>query len=1305
MGRRTSILALLIILALPVISYGQNALKLRSVNGGSYSWLLDQSINCITQDNSGYIWISTYGGILRYDGSEFLLMTHNPKDPSSISDNTVREIISDTKRGGIWACTGNGIDYFDPKTGNFEHGRLLEDDGSINTIKGRINDFLILPDKTICCSGSRLYVCDSSNDALLFRKINIGFIPLSICEYDDHHFLAANHNGVYMVRHTDMEIVSFVPFKSSEYSNSFIYYSRHSDKIYVGNGIGTTSAVFRFENNKLLRDSSFVPDNLQRVCDSNGKTVFGTNGNGLYVMEDDKVSRMTTGNGLTSDVVSAFCHDKNGNLWVGLYRGGIMLSQKNMEAFSILDRFKLASSVIPEDDRIYIGTDSYGLGIYDRQTGFSQMLDTSNSDLPGNNIVSMSKSGDEIWMAIYTKGLCSYNTTTSRIRTYSLEDHDELYVDNNKVWIVVHDKHGRIWVGGPSLFIFSEKDNKFIKLDELGSKFISAITFTDDFAYVSTRHAGIFKININSLGVSDVFNCQTNTDFPENDVRYVYMDKKSRLWFSTQTVGLYSINTNNGRIERYDESDGLFNGNVTSMQEDNSGNIWIGTMNGLHYYSYTSGQFIRLGNNDYVPEQFLYSACHFDGNMMYFGSTDGLIMFETKKMDLNREYGKVCFNHLTTLSKEPHVFQLLSSNPAMLKLKPTDNFFRVSLSIPEYIFPESIRFSCRLKGLEKDWRDIGNLRTITFTGLQAGDYDLEVRYSYMDNGWSTPSSLKIHILPQWYKTWWAKTLWMLLLIGIFALIAVIYLKQQKIKENIRISEIEKKSIREINEAKLDFFTRIIHELRTPIFMITSQLEVLTEQDQNMLTVPKVYLDSLLRNSKKLTRLVNRLIDFRKLDSNQLGLRLRENDILEFCKTLIADYTELCSRKDIEFSFECPENPVRMSFDREKLESILSNLISNAFKYTHEGGNVSLVIKESDNGVEFTVQDNGIGILPENHESIFENFARTERGMKQGSGDGIGLAVVKSFVELHGGQIIVESTPGKGSKFSFTIPFGLTSDNSSSAIIADDDIVETDQSQISISNPTATHSILIIDDDHETADMIERCLESSYRILKADNGEDGYKIAVNMLPDIVICDLDMPGTNGHEFLQKLRGDKKFDVIKVIILTGSDSEEEMVKTLNEGADAHLMKPVSLKVLRIRISRLIALKENSEHKVDNAETKNLTKEEQLLLLKCREIIDEHITDENFSMEFMAEKLAMSHSLLYKRIKAITGLSLIGFVNDYKIHKAVVLFRQGEFNVSSVCERCGFKDEKNFRDIFKRKTGLTPKQFVLRLNTKNSR
>lgn len=1293
----------------PFASFGHNTLKIRPVNGGSnYSWLLDQAINCMTQDNNGYLWISTYGGILRYDGSEFVLMTHNPDDPSSLSDNTVRELVPDHIRGGIWICTSNGLDYFNPETGSFKHGSYIDNDGNTKTIKGRISDVMVLQDKIICCNGSRIYVCKPQGKELIFEKINTGFSPLSLCEYDKDKFLAANHEGVYMISMSDMNILSFVPFVSSEYSNNFLYYSKITDRIYVGNGIGTKSAAFRYEDGRLIKDNAFVPDDLQIVCDSNGKTVFGTNGNGIYIVEDGTISRMTTADGLNSDVVTAFCHDKQGNLWIGLYRGGIMLNQKSMEAITLHEQFKLASSVIPEKDRIYVGTDGYGLGIYDKKTGESRMVNTSNSALPGNNIVSMCKTGGKIWLGVYTKGLCSYDIKSGDIKTYSLADYDELYEDNNRIWIVINDSKGRIWVGGSSLFLFSKEEEEFRKIGELGGKFISAIRFKGNHAYVSTRNAGIFKIDINTLEVKEIYNKDTVADFPENDVRYVYVDHNEKVWFGTQTSGLYSLNRESAKIERHDEHNGLFNRNVTVMQEDMSGNIWLGTMNGLYFYSYVSGQFLRLGNNEYIPGQYLYSACSFDGRHMYFGSTDGLILFDTGKMDLSRELGKVCFNSLTTLSKDPQNIPIFNDSPVPIELKPIDNFFRISISIPEYIFPESIRFSCRLKGLEKDWRDIGNLRTITFTGLKAGEYDLEVRYSYIDSGWSTPSSMKIKILPEWYATWWAKTLWIFILIGALIILLQIYIRQQKINEDIRISEIEKKSIKEINEAKLDFFTRIIHELRTPIFLITSQLEVLTEQDGNNTTVPKVYLDSLLRNSKKLTKLINQLIDFRKLDSDKLALKLRNNDIIAFCMSLVADYDELCSKKDIAFTFECPDHPVMLTYDSEKIESILNNLVSNAFKYTKEGGFVKMTLSEDSDGVVFTVEDNGIGIMPENKEAIFENFARTERGMKQGEGDGIGLAVVKTFVQLHGGQICVESTPDVGSKFSFNVPFGLTYDSESSAIINDeekDGIIDESNTQISISNPTAPHSILIIDDDHETANLMERYLESAYTIYKADNGEDGYKIAENRLPDLVICDLEMPGMDGHEFLTRLRKDKKLNSIKVIILTGSDSEEEMVRTLNEGADAHLMKPVSLKVLKIRISRLIASKETSIINTDATEQTNITKEEQMLLLKCREIIDEYICDEEFSMEFMAEKLAMSHSLLYKRIKSITGLSLIGFVNDYKIHKAILMFRQGEINVSTVCEHCGFRDEKNFRELFKRKTGKTPKQFVLGLNTKNTR
>lgn len=1290
--------------------YGKADLKLRQLDGGKYSWLLDQAINCIAQDNEGFLWISTYGGILRFDGEGFMLMDNDPEDPSSLSDDTVRELIPDNYRGGLWICTGNGLDYFDPLHGKLRHAEFRKEGQAASQIKGRINDVLVLENKVVCFSSSKVYQCRMDSENRTFEELEMGFIPLSACTYDESHFLAADHKGIYAVDLNTMTATSFAPFQSSEYSNSILHYSPIADKIYVGNGIGTPSAAFRYENGMIVRDNSFVPDNLMRICDSNGKTLFGTNGNGLYIIEDGNVSHMTVENGLTSDVITAFCHDKQDNLWIGLYRGGIMLNQKNMESFTVLDSFKMVSAVIHDDKTIYVGTDSYGLGIYDRSTGKTRILNSRNSRLPGNNIVSMCRCGDEIWMAVYTKGLCSFNTRTEKIETYSLETHDELYVDNNKTWVVVNDNQGRIWVGGPSLFIFSQETKNFHKVEGLGGKFISSISLKGNTAYVSTRHSGIYTLDINSLNITGEYNTTSMQEFPENDVRYVYKDSHDNLWFSTQSSSLHLLNEADGKIERFDEKKGLVNSRTTVINEDHSGNLWIGTMNGLHYYSHSSGKFTHLDNDDYIPGQYLYSAGSFDGKNMYFGSTDGLVIFEVDKMNLQREYSKVCFNELTTMSENPQIFKLYSSCPTPVKLGPKDNFFRISLSVPEYIFPESIRFSCRMKGLENDWRDMGNMRTLSFTGLDAGKYELEVRYSYMNEGWSTPSSMEICIMPEWYASLWARTIWIILALSAILILIRVYLKQQKIKEDIRISEIEKKSIKEINEAKLDFFTRIIHDLRTPIFLITSQLEVLTENEGTAVSIPKVYLDSLLRNSRKITRLINRLIDFRKLDSDKLGLKLRTSDVVAFCSNLTADYQELCSKKDISFSMESAEQSIMLTFDHEKFESILSNLVSNAFKYTKEGGFIKFTIAKSDEGVRFSVEDNGIGILPENREKIFENFSRTERGIKQGSGDGIGLAIVKSFVEQHGGDITVDSIPDKGSVFSFMIPFGLISDNFSSAIIEDEDDINAEDknsiSQISVSNPAAAYTILIMDDDHETADQIERCLESSYRIYKSDNVEDGYKITEKLLPDLVICDLDMKESSGHDFLVRLRKDRKMDGVRVIILTGNDSEEEMVKTLNEGADAYLMKPVSLKVLKIRIEKLISQKEQNSLKKDETESgKNLTKEEQMFLLKCREIIDEHLTDENFNMEFMAEKLAMSHSLLYKRIKAITGHSLIGFVNDYKIHKAVLMFRQGEINVTTVCERSGFKDEKNFRDLFKRKTGLTPKQFVLSLNTKNTR
>ena len=1307
---RNKFLAITLISLLPLVGIlpSRAAMKIRAVDGGKYAWLLDQSINGICQDNERFLWISTYGGLLRYDGSEFQLMAHDPDNPSSLSNNNVGLIYQDPVRGGIWACTYGGLDYFNPEKGNFDHASLKEKDGTVRPLNKAIRDLLILPDKIMCCSGAKFFLCDSPDEGFVFHQVDLGLTPVSICKYDEDHFCALDHLGVYMLDSETLEIIAFAPSQSSYYDYGTVFYCRETGRIYVGNSIGTKSSVFRFENGMLVPDSSFVPDNLHKVCFSNGKTLFGTNGNGLYILENEEVTQITTKNGLASNVVTSFCHDAQDNLWLGQYRGGLMLSQNMTESMSVVTDLKMVSSVIPDEKTVYVGMDSYGLGIYDRSTGSCRILNTDNSRLPGNHIVSMTKLGDEIWMAVYTKGLCSYNTVTKAFRTYSLAAHDELYVDNNKTWIVRHDDKKRIWVGGPSLFLFSPETRSFTSVDGLASQFISSLSFNGPVAYVSTRHSGIYKVDSNTLEILERYNPQTLEGFPENDIRYCFMDSHGRLWFDSQTFGLYSYDESKRKLTRYRESDGLRNGNITTINEDADGNLWMGSMNGLYFYSYASGHFIYLGNDAFIPAQYLFSSGIFHGNELFLGSTEGLVFFDVDRMETQRTANKVTFTGLNTLSKEPQRFAMSNDSPSPVKLKNTDNSFQVSFSVPEYNFPESVRFSFRLKGRENEWLEIGNLRFINFFALKAGDYTLEVRYAYMDESWSEPSSLNISIAPKWYATGWARILGLLALLGAIIILFRLRMKQQKIKEEIRMAEFEKKSIREMNEAKMDFFTRIVHDIRVPVFLISTQLESITEQGTQDVTVPKLYLDSLLRNSRKLTRLVSRLIDFRKLDSGKLSLRLREGDIAAFCDKLAVDYMELCSKKSIRFQYKRPDGPVRLSFDAEKVESILSNLISNAFKYTNEGGKVTLSVEQEKDAVRFSVADTGIGISPEDQERIFEFFFRASNGNSQGAGDGIGLSIVRSLVEVHGGKITVDSRPGEGSTFSFTIPFGLTANNLSSAVIEDDTVkAPADKDvQVSVSNPAAAYMILIIDDDTDTADLLERCLEPSYTTLKAYDGETGFSMVERMVPDLVICDLNMPGLSGHDFLRRVRGDQKLSGVKIIILTGSDSEEDMLNALEEGADAHLLKPVSLKELKVRIARLLEPKDNSIMPRARAETgRNLTRNEQAFLLRCREIIDAQISNDDFNISKMANMLAMSHSSLYKKIRAITGLSLISFINDYKIHKAVIMFRQGETNVMTVCEKCGFKDEKNFRDLFKKKTGQTPKQFVLELNTKNAR
>lgn len=533
----------------------------------------------------------------------------------------------------------------------------------------------------------------------------------------------------------------------------------------------------------------------------------------------------------------------------------------------------------------------------------------------------------------------------------------------------------------------------------------------------------------------------------------------------------------------------------------------------------------------------------------------------------------------------------------------------------------------------------------------------------------------------------------ILTIIIFLLLLIIsyfYFQISNSKYHTQISETQLKTKEKTNEEKIKFYISITQEMCTPIFMISAQIEELRVHTSTLEQVPLSYLDSIYSNSIKLNQQISKLIEFNKKDSNKKKINLQHKNIVAFCNNLSEDYRHLCEQKDINFRFFSEKDNVEMDFDSNKLENIITYLISNSFEYTRKKGTIILELKDRSDEVSFSIKNNGIDVRKKIFYVLSSLFIHLKKTAYQRNHRNM-----KSFTESLNYIKFTEHKNYKGSEFIFTIPKNFTNKsqchNKEEGQSTEEKVPTVTQQP---GNPIALHSILIIDKERDLVSLLERNLSSDYKIYKAYDEEEGLKIARTSLPDMIVCDLLMPRINSFKFLQTLKKDKKLQHIKIIIFTTRISEDNMIKAFNCGADAYLTKNISLKYLRIRIKKMFDQIDDTNIEADIK--KNYNKEEQLFLLHCREIIDDNLRNENFNISRLAEELAMSHSSLYKKIKVITGLSLIEFINEYKIYKSVELFNQGQSNIETVCEQCGFNDSKNFRKMFTRKMKMTPKQYV---------
>lgn len=1258
------------------------------------SGLCDNSICCIKQDKHGFLWIGSFNGLSRYDGYQFESFYHDANNPQSIANRVVRTLCPTDD--GIWIGTDSGIDFYSFDDGLFHHMPTTDSQGRTIPFVRRVNHIVETQHALfVADDNGTLYKYDREKERLCTVKQHSKRYD-AVTVYRDNLLAVASADGIRLLDSDGETLIDFLPQKLRTTLLANIYYSKNKNTLFVGYGIGYKSHAFKIENNRIKPSNEYSPEGLMATVDYGSYTVFGIDGGG--VVFDSGQSRIVFNpynSNISGDAVYALFVDQQQNLWIGTYRMGMSLYSEQFRWFSILSRtnhqlsYDIVTAVIPTQEKLYLGLDGGGFEIHDRKTGQKTTYTTANSQLPGNNITSMTDDGDNIWMTVYTKGLVRFNKASHSFTTYRMPQRSH---ESQNLWTLKDDGQGNLWIGSSDLFVFNKR-HETISQFNIDNAYCMGIAMDSRYIWLACRFQGLIKINRKNGKIEKRYNTQsTDIRLPGNNTCFLYLGQNGNIWFTIEHVGFFRMNERQGTLTSYGAEQGLNETNVTSMREDQHGNVVAGTYDGLFLMTAGTEKFVRL-NVDEGASEFTYNCNAELAGTTYFGTTKGLVYFDISKIRLPQGTNEVFFQSLELLNSKK-TYNLYTTGNQEQRLSHNENFFTIRFSTPDFVSSNRIIYSCLLEGFDTHWREV-TVGAIQYTKVPPGHYTLKVKSTSDGVNWSKTRTLLIVITPPWYLSWWVKLCYLILAVTICWIAVRIWMNNLAVRHRMQIAEVEKQSEKRLNEAKTNFYTSIVHELRTPVFLIMAQIEEILEGGTAPVKAPRVYMNDMLRNAKRLNSLVSRVVDFRKVGAENLRLSLKRQDVVEFCRTLNDNYTDMFGQKNIEYRFEASHDEILLDFDSFKLELIISNLITNAFKYTKKGGKVSFGIEEGNDRVIFHISDTGIGIDEKFRDTIFESFFRSERGKKQSEGDGLGLSYVKNLVELHGGRISVESEMGKGSTFSFYIPRQQDSERMAPAktILAN---------KTTRNNPTAIHSVLIVDDEPETVELLERGLCREYRIEKAYNGEEGITKALETLPDIIICDLSMPKMDGQRMLVGLRTQKSLQRTKIIVFTANTAEDEMMQAFDNGADAYLTKPISLQLLRKRMAKLLQVQSDTpvqpKTSADSspAPIKQYSKEEQLFILRCRTVIDEHIKNPDFNAEFFADQMAMSHSSLYKKLKLITNMSLIEFINDYRIYKASQMFRNGETNVKSVAEECGISDVKNFRKLFKKHTNVTPKEYI---------
>ncbi|MEO5590978.1 MAG: two-component regulator propeller domain-containing protein [Chitinophagaceae bacterium] len=1331
--------------------------------------LSNNQVKGIIKDSKGFVWFATMSGLNRYDGYQFKIFRHNPRDSVSLSDNYILRIFEGPEKK-IWVDTHNGFNVFDPVNETVDRNiaaylKKLSLPGVAITsiIKDNEDNFWFL------MAGQSLYKYISvTGKTVPVYQLPAGVSPVSSLTPD-------NQDNIWMV-HTNGSIEKInkktgkIELRSDALAgllkNELLNYSIFADNqgelwLFISAGakgvfhyvpssgllevIDKDNPGFRLNNNIVVGVLQDNDDKIWISTDHGGLNILDKSARTIqYVLNnaDDNKS-------LSENSISTSYKDIDGAIWIGTYKHGVNYFHTNIIKFPLVRNIPSNHASLQFDDindfaedakgNIWVGTNGGGLIYYDRtKEKFIQYVHNpgNSNSLSNDVIVTLHVDRQQkLWIGTYFGGLDCYDG--KQFTHYRHNPADSNSLPDDRVYEILEDSQKNLWVGTLSggLNRLDREKNIFYHYKPYEANSVHAFYISE---LMEDKDENLWVGSSNGIDVLEkktakfVYYSNFTNDpkgISNNSILSMLQDSHGRVWIGTSD-GLNVFNKQTNTFKSFRIENGLPGNTILTIVEDQQQRLWVSTYNGISCIQVQQKNEnideLTISCKNYDEKDGLQGIA-FNENAalktrngdIVFGGPSGFNIFNPATIIPDKSIPSIVLTDLQLFNKSVGIGEKIDgriilpqaiSHTSSITLKYNEDVLSFEFAALNFLNPEKNKYAYKLEGFNKNWIfSDGKTRKATYTNLDPGDYTFFVKAANSDGIWNENAvAMHIEILPPVWKTPVAYMLYVILLASILWFARHLTLQRARMRFEIEQQKQEAQRMHELDMLKIRFFTNVSHEFRTPLSLILTPLDKIIRQAED--AGQRRQFQLIHRNARRLLNLVNQLLDFRKMEVQELKLNPVQGDIIKFCRGISYSFTDIAEKKNIQFSFYSTVESLLMSFDYDKLERILFNLLSNAFKFTSESGKVAvqLQMQMEDNKqlLAIKVIDTGIGIPAEKQDKIFERFFQNDiPGSLVNQGSGIGLSITKEFVKLHNGSVGVDSEPGKGSCFTVVLPVIEMPAIKEEPVLTDDETIFEKKIQTlhAVDKPVNGKKarLLLVEDNEDFLFYLKDNLRDQFSIIEAVNGKEGWQKALGDHPDLVVADISMPEMNGIDLCKKIKHDPRTSHIPVILLTAFAGEEQQLKGLETGANDYMTKPFNFEILLSRVKNILdeqaRLKKAFQKQVDVKPADiNIVSSDEQFIYQVMEVVEKNISNAGFSVEEMSKALFMSRVTLYKKLLAITGKTPVEFIRSFRLKRAAQLLEKSQLTIAEVAYEVGFNSPKSFSKYFKTEFNMPPSAYL---------